>query len=159
MKYQGGKTLVNSLFVAPRTGGRGLKSSLPSTPGLTYTVAPRTGGRGLKSDSGIPRVNQLSRPPHRGAWIEIPSCTKFSRVREVAPRTGGRGLKSSSNKIYQVRYRVAPRTGGRGLKSLMSSLFRVWWGRPPHRGAWIEIATCLRAGLRKMSPPAQGGVD
>ena len=34
---------------------------------------------------------------------------------------------------------VAPRTGGRGLKFVMAVTVTLFKGRPPHRGAWIEI--------------------
>ena len=32
-------------------------------------------------------------------------------------------------------------------------------GRPPRRGAWIEIEDDLWMAANMMSPPAQGGVD
>ena len=34
---------------------------------------------------------------------------------------------------------VAPRTGGRGLKYVVEDINGTHTGRPPHRGAWIEI--------------------
>ena len=57
-----------------------------------------------------------SRPPHRGAWIEIKTFYVSLRPLIVAPRTGGRGLK---------------------YKTLIQSQNDL--SRPPHRGAWIEI--------------------
>ena len=76
------------------------------------------------------------RPPHRGAWIEMPKATEFCEAVKVAPRTGGRGLKYPSA-YCSCNVRVAPRTGGRGLK--------------------FEAQHCINAVARR--PPAQGGVD
>ena len=39
-------------------------------------------------------------------------------------------------------------------------IFVQFCGRPPHRGAWIEILNLLgNSVIIKGSPPAQGGVD
>ena len=55
---------------------------------------------------------------------------------------------------------VAPRTGGRGLKYILRGYGRKRNSRPPHRGAWIEIAKKRgKNAFAKASPPAQGGVD
>ena len=72
---------------------------------MKYDVADAFDGRG-------------SRPPHRGAWIEITIIIKLDKAASVAPRTGGRGLK----------YAITPPL----------SLFPAC--RPPRRGAWIEIS-------------------
>ena len=38
-------------------------------------------------------------------------------------------------------------------------IFVQFCGRPPHRGAWIEIPHLKEGENVNMSPPAQGGVD
>ena len=60
-------------------------------------VAPRTGGRGLKCYFGCGEYGGKSRPPHRGAWIEIVRDIPYADLKPVAPRTGGRGLKCQTN--------------------------------------------------------------
>ena len=152
---------VGLASVAPRTGGRGLKLWWCTLCDRSHCVAPRTGGRGLKFEVfEREAVDTASRPPHRGAWIEI------------TYRMVGEGGKL-----------VAPRTGGRGLKFLFFIFCHLTSAsRPPHRGAWIEIArfsnlhlsmqVAPRTGGRGLkshsgrygahrvwSPPAQGGVD
>ena len=57
-----------------------------------------------------------SRPPSRGAWIEMHNLAGMRTVCAVAPPRGGRGLKSAGSSAYLH----------------ISS-------RPPSRGAWIEI--------------------
>ena len=59
-------------------------------------VAPRAGGRGLKSIFTACALGLISRPPRRGAWIEIIQRSGTSSGAPVAPRAGGRGLKSVS---------------------------------------------------------------
>ena len=41
--------------------------------------------------------------------------------------------------IIRAEYLVAPRTGGRGLKYNIDYTVNRIYGRPPHRGAWIEM--------------------
>ena len=48
----------------------------------------------MKYKTLIQSQNDLSRPPHRGAWIEISAAENVDAAEVVAPRTGGRGLKS-----------------------------------------------------------------
>ena len=57
-------------------------------------VAPRAGGRGLKSLNALDLIaNTAGRPPRRGAWIEIAVIYAPIMTDNVAPRAGGRGLK------------------------------------------------------------------
>ena len=128
---------VGLASVAPRTGGRGLKLWWCTLCDRSHCVAPRTGGRGLKFEVfEREAVDTASRPPHRGAWIEIARFSNLHLSMQVAPRTGGRGLKSHSGRY---------------------GAHRVW--SPPHRGAWIEMDDETRAAVIDASPPAQGGVD
>ena len=56
-------------------------------------VAPRAGGRGLKSPFVRFLWHYVSRPPRRGALIEIRQYVEEYHSYNVAPRAGGRGLK------------------------------------------------------------------
>ena len=98
--------------VAPRTGGRGLKSARIVCKPMHGVVAPRTGGRGLKYTASDLKQLQSRRPPHRGAWIEIRDHTSLIAIPSVAPRTGGRGLKSIRGSTNYLTRWSPPAQGG-----------------------------------------------
>ena len=85
--------------------------------GQNREVAPRTGGRGLKCQQQVLVLRARRRPPHRGAWIEIP-CYKRERARgHGRPPHRGAWIEIVLQKIHN----------------------QAGASRPPHRGAWIEM--------------------
>ena len=66
----------------------------------------------MKYKTLIQSQNDLSRPPHRGAWIEIALPIVGSYLHSVAPRTGGRGLKSEQHICDNKRNTSPPAQGG-----------------------------------------------
>ena len=54
----------------------------------------------------------VSRPPHRGAWIEIVFVKYRELLASVAPRTGGRGLKCKILYEHFVNIASPPAQGG-----------------------------------------------
>ena len=61
---------------------------LPSRPAC-LAVAPRTGGRGLKYTGQATAVAKQSRPPHRGAWIEMCLFAAGMQLSASPPAQGG----------------------------------------------------------------------
>ena len=78
-----------------------------------FAVAPPRGGRGLKCGL-LHRLLILifSRPPSRGAWIEIMISALDANTDGVAPPRGGRGLKCSCHAPTSYTDGVAPPRGG-----------------------------------------------
>ena len=79
--------------VAPRAGGRGLKSACCQKLVIKKTSPPAQGGVDGNNCDLDDYIMQLGRPPRRGAWIEISSSWEQIPNANVAPRAGGRGLK------------------------------------------------------------------
>ena len=52
---------------------------------------------------------------------------------------------------------VAPRAGGRGLKLLNEPVYKPFRGRPPRRGAWIEICVIQRLNCFASGRPPRRG--
>ena len=66
----------------------------------------------MKYKTLIQSQNDLSRPPHRGAWIEMCSIRSPALKQQVAPRTGGRGLKCCVLLLDTGMRRSPPAQGG-----------------------------------------------
>ena len=101
-------------------------------------VAPPHGGRGLKFTRNYVNPYKLSRPPSRGAWIEIRRSFSGPMPESPSPPSRGAWIEIRCPGDGALDRHRRPPHGGRGLKYYWEVIPVTFNGRPPRGGRGLK---------------------